>query len=67
MKVLYKQGHVCISVILEPRPSAHVIIVMYMEIYIIFCYRECQKRQIAFNIEKENSFTFADAKIFGNF
>ena len=67
MKVLYKQGHVCISVILEPRPSAHVIIVMYMEIYIIFCYREGQKRQIAFNIEKENSFTFADAKIFGNF
>ena len=63
MKVLYKQGHVCISVILEPRPSAHVIIVMC----IIFWYRECQKRQIAFNIEKENSFTFADAKIFGNF
>ena len=67
MKVLYKQGHVCISVILEPRPSAHVIIVTNIEIYIIFWYRECQKRQIAFNIEKENSFTFADAKSFGIF
>ena len=59
MKVLYKQGHVCISVILEPRPSAHVIIVMDMEIDIIFWYRECKKMQIAFKI--------ADAKNFGNF
>ena len=67
MKVLYKQGHVCISVILEPRPSAHVIIVMNMEVDKIFWYCECQKRQIAFKIEKENSFTFADAKSFGIF
>ena len=64
MKVLYKQGHVCIPVILEPRPRAHVIILMYMEIDIIFWYRGCQKRQKAFKIEKENSFTFAN---FANF
>ena len=45
MKVLYKQGHVCISVILEPRPSAHVIIVMNMEVDKIFCIVSAKHRK----------------------
>ena len=65
MKVLYKQVHVCISVILEPRPSAHVSWNWRLILY--FGIMSVKKRQIAFKIEKEKNFTFADAKIFGNF